>query len=259
MEQERLEDRMADLQEIVAFLDGELRTSEIEDYPGALNGLQLENSGGIDRVISAVDASLAVVEEAARQGGLLLVHHGMFWQGAQPLTGSFFRKIRAAIKGDLAIYSSHLPLDMHPAHGNNVLLARAIGLSSIEPVLVKRGFPAGVAGRCAGTREDLALAVAKAVGREVRVCPGGRSEISSVAVITGGAGSEVAKISKSGFDAFVTGEGPHWSYIEAEERGLNVIYAGHYATETFGVRDLGEHLASRFGINHDFIHRAGGL
>lgn len=251
---------MADLKEIVAFLDAELRLSEIKDYPGAMNGLQLENDGTVERVFSAVDASLAVVEEAAAAGGgLLLVHHGMFWQGAQPITGAFHRKIRAAIRGNLAIYSAHLPLDWHPVHGNNVLLAKAIGLREIFPILEKDGWPTGVAGLWERGRGDLVKATSAAVGREVTVCPGGADQIREVAVITGGAGSEVGKIAASGFDAFVTGEGPHWSYIEAEERGINVLYAGHYATETFGVNSLGARIGERFGIEAKFIQQSGGL
>lgn len=251
---------MANLHEIVSFLDSELRTAEVKDYPGAMNGLQLENDGNVSRIVSAVDASLAAVEEAARTpGSLLLVHHGMFWQGAQPLTGPFFRKIKAAMDGNLAIYSSHLPLDMHPVIGNNVLLAEAIGLESIHPILVKDGWAAGVAGVWSGDLDGLTAEVARAVGRNVHVCPGGGWRISSVAVITGGAGSEVAKIADLGIDAFVTGEGPHWSFIESEERGLNTIYAGHYATETFGVRRLGRDIAAKFGLDSGFLERSGGL
>ncbi len=251
---------MADLKEIVTFLDAELRLSEIKDYPGAMNGLQLENDGTVDRVFSAVDASLAVVEEAAAAGGgLLLVHHGMFWQGVQPITGAFHRKIRAAIRGNLAIYSAHLPLDWHPVHGNNVLLAKAIGLREIFPIMEKDGWPMGVAGLWEGSRSDLIVATSAAVGREVTLCPGGGDWVGQVAVITGGAGSEVGKIVELGVDAFVTGEGPHWSFIEAEERRLNVIYAGHYATETFGVKSLGCLIDQRFGMSAAFIGRPGGL
>ena len=251
---------MADLKEIVAFLNAELRLSEIKDYPGAMNGLQLENDGTVERVFSAVDASLAVVEEAvAAGGGLLIVHHGMFWQGAQQITGAYFRKIRAAIRGNLAIHSAHLPLDWHPVHGNNVLLAKAIGLREIYPILEKDGWPMGMAGLWEGSREDLIAATAAAVNREVTVCPGGADWLGKVAVITGGAGSEVGKIAALGIDAFVTGEGPHWSFIEAEERGMNVLYAGHYATETFGVKSLGSWIGQRFGIPADFIERPGGL
>jgi len=250
---------MADLKEIVAFLDAELRLSEIKDYPGAMNGLQLENDGTVNRVFSAVDASLAVVEEAALQGGgLLLVHHGMFWQGAQPITGAFHRKISAAIRGNLAIYSAHLPLDWHPVHGNNVLLAKAIGLREISPILIKDGWPMGVAGLWEGSRRDLVKATSAAVGREITLCPSGGDFVGKVAVITGGAGSEVRNIAGLGFDAFVTGEGPHWSFIEAEERGMNLIYAGHYATETFGVNSLGSWIGRNFGVRFSAIERPGG-
>ncbi len=251
---------MAELQELVRYLDAELRTSEVKDYPGAINGLQVENDGLVSQVFSAVDASLAVVEEASRNpNSLLLVHHGIFWKGAQPLTGSHFRKISAALKGNLAIYSSHLPLDMHPVIGNNTLLAEAIGLKSIRPILVKDGWAKGVAGDWEGSRDSLVAAVGKAVGGEVRVCPGGREEVVSVAVITGGAGSEVAEIAGLGMDAFVTGEGAHWNFIESEELCLNTLYAGHYATETFGVRRLGKDLAEKFELKATFLHREGGL
>ncbi len=251
---------MTRLKEIVAYLDTELRTSEVEDYPGAMNGLQMENDGNIRRVVSAVDASLAVVEEAANSPDtLLLVHHGMFWQGARPLTGPFFRKIKTAMKGNLAIYSSHLPLDMHPEIGNNILLAEAIGLRSIKPILEKNGWATGVAGEWSGRLDGLSEAVARVVGRQVNVCEGGSQDISHVGVITGGAGSEAARIAALNLDAFVTGEGPHWSFIESEERGLNTIYAGHYATETFGVRRLGRDVARRFDLESAFIQRPGGL
>jgi dinuclear metal center YbgI/SA1388 family protein len=250
---------MADLAEIVAYLDAELRVSEIKDHAGAMNGLQLANNGEVTSIFAAVDASLAVIEAAAESGCLLLVHHGMFWQGAQPLTGAFYKKIKTAMDGNLAIYSSHLPLDMHPVLGNNALLAKAIGLGGITPILEKDGFPMGVKGTWGKSRDHLAAAVSKAVCRDVTVCPGGAEKIREVAVITGAAGSEVGRIAGLGLDAFVTGEGPHWSFVEAEERGLNVIYAGHYATETFGVRALSLHLANRFGLEAGFIERPGGL
>jgi dinuclear metal center YbgI/SA1388 family protein len=250
---------MADLREIINFLDCELKTSEIRDYPGALNGLQLENNGTVNRVISAVDASLAVIEEAAKEGGLLLVHHGMFWQGAQKITGPYFQKLKAAINGNLAIYSAHLPLDFHPEIGNNILLARAIGLKSIQPILPKDGFATAVIGEWDGSRNGLQKSIEIAVGRPAQSCACGSETPRKVAVMTGGAGSEVAKIAELGIDSFVTGEGPHWSFIEAEEKKMNVFYAGHYATETFGVRALGELIAEKFGIKATFLERLSGL
>jgi len=250
---------MADLQEIVNFLDRELKTSEIRDYTAALNGLQLENDGTVNRVISAVDASLAVIEEAAKEGGLLLVHHGMFWQGAQKITGPYFQKLKAAIHGNLAIYSSHLPLDFHPEIGNNILLARAIGLQSIQPILFKEGFASAVVGEWHESRNELQKAIETAVVRPLQCCDCGVKSPRKVAVMTGGAGSEVAKIAELGIDSFVTGEGPHWSFIEAEERKMNVFYAGHYATETFGVKALGVMVADKFGLKATFLERSGGL
>jgi dinuclear metal center YbgI/SA1388 family protein len=203
---------------------------------------------------------LPVIEKAAAGGpGLLLVHHGMFWQGAQPITGAFYRKVKAAMDAGLAIYSSHLPLDFHPEWGNNVLLAKAIGLTNLRPFMETKGRAMGLKGDWHGSREKLAARLELAVGGPVHVCPGGSETLSTVGVVTGGAGSEVAKAASDGVDAFVTGEGPHWSFSLAEELGINVFYAGHYATETFGVKALASMLASRYGIPWDFIDHPTGL
>ena len=132
---------MVSLDELVTYLDQELKTGSIPDYSGAMNGLQLANAGQIGRVVAAVDASLPVIEAVAEGGpGLLIVHHGMFWQGVQPVTGAFYRKLKIAMGAGLAIYSSHLPLDIHPRLGNNILLARAIGLQNPEPFFDQKGI-----------------------------------------------------------------------------------------------------------------------
>lgn len=251
---------MADLGEIVAFLDEELNVSAIPDYPGAMNGLQLANEGGVERIVAAVDATLPVIEAAAAGGpGLLVVHHGMFWQGAQPVTGSFYRKLRIAMDAGLAVYSSHLPLDIHPEWGNNILLAKAIGLASPKSFFEQNGLLLGMRGTWSGSRNDLADALRVALGGEIHICPGGPEELRSVGVITGGAGGEVAKIATLGVDAFVTGEGPHWSYTLAEELGLNVFYGGHYATETFGVQSLVRAVGERFKLPWSFVDHPTGL
>lgn len=251
---------MVSLDEVVAYLDRELKTGTIIDYPGAMNGLQLANGGEIGRVIAAVDASLPVVQAAAEGGpGLLIVHHGMFWQGAQPVTGVFYRKLKLAMDAGLAIYSSHLPLDVHPELGNNILLARAIGITKPEPFLEQKGLSIGLRGNWDGTRGDLLQVLERVLGGRVHHCPAGPENIARVGIVTGGAGSEVAKAAASGVDTFITGEGPHWSYPLAEELGINLFYGGHYATETFGVRALTERIAGNHGIPGAFIDHPTGL
>lgn len=251
---------MAELAEIVAFLDRELKVSSISDYPGAMNGLQLANEGRVERIVAAVDASLAVIEAAAAGGpGLLIVHHGMFWQGAQPVTGAFYRKLKIAMEAGLAVYSSHLPLDIHPDWGNNILLAREMGMTNLEPFLEQKGLYLGLKGKWSGSRDEFAEKLGKVLGGRIHACPGGPESISSVGLITGGAGSEVAKVAAAGVDTFVTGEGPHWSYPLAEEFGINVFYGGHYATETFGVKTLAQVLALEFDLPQTFVDRPTGL
>lgn len=251
---------MASLQEIVAFLDAELRIAEIPDYSGAVNGLQLANGGSVTKVAAAVDASLPVVEAAVAAGAdLLVVHHGMFWQGAQPLTGAIYRKIKAAMDGGLAIYSAHLPLDVHPELGNNVLLLRALGFDACGSFFDWKGTRLGLTAEVEISRDDLCEQVAAAVGGPVHLCPGGPSLVKKVGLVTGGAGSEVAQCVREGIDTFITGEGPHWSYPLAEELGVNLLYAGHYATETFGVKALAGRLGRDFGLSWEFIDHPTGL
>lgn len=246
--------------EMVEFLDSELRLTEIPDYSGAMNGLQLENDGQVSKVVAAVDASLPVVEKAVAAGAqLLLVHHGMFWQGAQKVTGAFYRKLKTAMAGNLAIYSAHLPLDVHPEWGNNACLAREIGMMGTEAFMDWKGLAMGLRSEVDINREELLERVERAVGGKVHCCPGGPERVRNLGVVTGGAGSEIAQAAEAGVDTFVTGEGPHWSYPLAEELGVNLIYAGHYATETFGVKALAEELKTRFGTDWEFIDHPTGL
>lgn len=248
------------LQEILAWLDRELLTDSVPDYPGAVNGLQLDSYGDVPRVVAAVDASLPVMEKASSDGpGLLIVHHGMFWQGTQPLRGPFYRKIRLAMDSGLAVYSSHIPLDIHEKFGNNILLVNRIGLLDPEPFFEWKGVLLGIRGCWNDSRADLVSRVSKAVGGPVHLCPGGPELPKKIGIITGGAGSEVAKVAALGIDTLVTGEGPHWSYSLAEELGLNVLYAGHYATETFGVCALANELSSKFDLPSTFIDHPTGL
>ena len=249
------------LSSLVSTMNSLLRTGEINDYPGAVNGLQIENSGVVTRIVAAVDACEEVIRESSRvPGTLLLVHHGLFWNGVQTLTGAHYRKIKAALDGDLALYSSHLPLDLHPSLGNNILLAKALGLTKIKPALEMKGQSVGVIGKVSEMkREDFAKLLSGTVGGDVNLAPGGPKIIKTVLVVTGGAGSEVARAAALGVDAFVTGEGPHWSYTAAEELGVNLFYGGHYATETFGVKALASFVANQACLPWSFLDHPTGL
>lgn len=241
---------MVKLDTMVVDADRYLRVSEIEDYPGAHNGLQVENSGAVQRVLAAVDAGLPTVKKAAGYGAgsLLVVHHGLFWSGVQRVTGVFREKLEVMRAADMALYAVHLPLDAHATIGNNVLLAKALGLRALKPFL---GF--GQAGTFAGTLDSLAGRMEKATGRRPWVCAAGPIKPRRVGIVTGGAGNMVDKAAAAGVDTFITGEGPQWSWVWAEELGINVIYGGHYATETLGVEALAAHLGKKFGVPWKFV------
>ncbi len=252
----------ASLSSLVAQLDRELNIRAIPDYSGALNGLQLQNNEGtVGRIVAAVDACLPVVQEASKLSGpvLLLVHHGMFWSGAQCLTGSVFAKIRTAMNAGMAIYSAHLPLDVHPRLGNNALLAKALGITKTTPFFDWKGLKVGLRAQVNLTRTALVKRLATAVGGAVHVCQGGPEKVRELGIITGGAGSEIAAIAASGVDTFITGEGPHWSYTAAEELGVNLLYGGHYATETFGVKAAAAWLAAKHRLPWEFMDHPTGL
>lgn len=250
---------MKPLKDLTAYLDEFLRTASVSDYSQAMNGLHLENGGSVTRIAAAVDACEAVIAEACARGAdFLIVHHGLFWN-ASTITNGVYRKLKLATGSNLAVYSSHLPLDLHPVVGNNVILAKALGLKKLRPFLPLRGQMAGLQGEFSGSRADLVARTGKAVGGNVHVCAGGPAKPRRVGVVTGGAGSEVAAAVAGGVDTFVTGEGPHWSYTLAEELGVNVIYAGHYATETFGVKALAQHISVKFRLPWSFIDHPTGL
>lgn len=244
------------LSDLVSHLDGLLSTKEIEDYKNAINGLQLENKGNIEKIFVAVDACETVIRRAIEGGSaLLIVHHGLFWNGSAPLTGPFLRKLKIAMDGDLAIYSSHLPLDAHPHLGNNALFANALTLPQERTPFLEIGCQVEVE----IPRNELLARAEKTVGGHVHLAPGGPVICRRIGIVTGGAGSEVFKAAAAGVDTLITGEGPHWSYTAAEEVGVNILYAGHYATETFGVKALGQHLQEKFGLPWQFIDHPTGL
>lgn len=245
---------------LVEYLDEYLRVADVPDAAHAINGLQLENSGSVSRVLAAVDACQATIDAAAAEAQtLLLVHHGLFWSGLEPLRGRHGRRVRALIRGDVALYSAHLPLDVHPEVGNNAVLAARLGIAEREPFGAYHGIPVGVAGRLDVARQDLVDRLKGVLGVDPFVIPAGPNHVSRVGVVTGGAGGMIGQARDAGLDTFVTGEGAHHTYFDAEEWGLNVIYAGHYATETVGVQALAAHLALRFELPWAFFDHPTGL
>lgn len=251
---------MARLSDIITFIDQELRVGEIPDYSGAHNGLQLENNGEVTKVVAAVDASLPVIEKAiAANADLLLVHHGMFWQDVRPLKGAFYQKIKMAMDANLAIYSAHLPLDIHPALGNNVLLAKAIGLEVTGTFMEWKGIELGLSGKMDLTLGELKTRLGGVLNGPILSCGTERAAVGKVGIITGGAGSQVEEVAKQGIQTFITGEGPHWSHPLAEELGLNFLYGGHYLTEIFGIRKLGQVVSASETLGFEFIEHPTGL
>jgi dinuclear metal center YbgI/SA1388 family protein len=249
---------MADVElgAVVSYLDSYLRVDDVADSAAALNGLQVENAGRVHRVAAAVDASVRTVEETVRRGcDLLLVHHGLFWGGNVPVTGSRYRRLKPLLDAGVAVYSSHIPLDVHEEVGNNAVLARALG---IDPQ-GRFGDDIGWWGTLDLKREVLAARLDDLLGRRVHMMPFGPEVVRRVGVITGGGGSLIGAALAAGLDAYITGEGAHHTHFDAEEGGINVFYGGHYATETWGVRALAEHLEQRFGLPWEFIDHPTGL
>jgi len=245
---------------VVRHCDRLLRTDEFADWEGAVNGLQAENRGTVSCIAAAVDASLATIRLAIAAGAdLLVVHHGLFWGPTHPWTGKRYELLRLLLEHNLAVYSSHLPLDAHPRLGNNALLCAALGLKQREPFFFEKGQFIGYRSQTRLRRQELSDRLHKALKAPPKLLAGGPDICRRIGVVTGGAGSQLKKAANEGVDTFITGEGPHWTFAAAEELGVNVFYGGHYATETFGVKALAAHLSKQFKVPWTFLDHASGL
>ena len=249
------------LDTLTQYLDDYLRIAdETADAPEALNGLQVGNAGDVTRVAAAVDLCDATVRLAVEQhADCLLVHHGLFWGGLKPFVGPAYRRISGLIKGNVALYAAHLPLDRHPDVGNNVVLARMLGIKVKGEFGSYRGSSIGVWGEYHGTRDELSWALTKALGTAPRIFPFGPERVQRVGIVTGAGGTLIPQAAAAGLDTYITGEGQHWTFFDAEELGLNVYFAGHYATETVGVKALAEHISKKFSIPWVFLDHPTGL
>jgi dinuclear metal center YbgI/SA1388 family protein len=246
---------MTSLKTVVGFLDRELKIADFKD--SSHNGLQVENSGTIRRICCGVDASMAFFKEAQTKGAdLLICHHGLSWgESLAHITDLNYSRIKFLIDHDMALYACHLPLDAHPRHGNNMGIARALGLRNLKPFGVYNGSEIGFAGRLAKPMTYAAFKkkVAKAIGSELQTMDFGKRRVETVAVVSGGAAAEIAEAGQKGIDVYLSGEPALMAYSLAEEYRINAIFAGHYATEVFGVRTLGEILQKRFAVKAEFI------
>jgi dinuclear metal center YbgI/SA1388 family protein len=241
---------MAELGELIRFLDDLLDPAAFDDI--GPNGLQVPAEREIHRVVTGVTAQLELIERAvAANAQLVLVHHGLFWNFAPVgLTPRLAGRLRPLFRHDVALAAYHLPLDGHPEVGNNALLADALGAAGHVAF-------AGI-GRGATFAEPVPAAelferVAAATGREPLVFDAGPPAIRRIAIVSGGAAGRLDQAAAEGYDAFLTGEPKENVMADAREAGIHFIAAGHYATETFGVRRLGELLAGRFGVEHVWI------
>lgn len=244
-----------ELKALAVYLDEYLSVEAIEDK--SQNGLQIEGPGEVKKVAFAVDGCQVSFDRAVEEGAeLLVVHHGLFWEDSPLLVGPHFRRVRTLVEGGCGLYAVHLPLDMHPAVGHNAEMVRLLGLEDREPFGDYHGVEIGFAGRL-----DVPLDMPGLIGRMVdalgrppiRVLDYGPEEIERVGCVSGGAASLVDQVEDAGLDAYITGETSHTFFHQVVERELNVLFAGHYATETLGLLALARHIEETFDLETVFL------
>jgi dinuclear metal center YbgI/SA1388 family protein len=245
---------MAQIDHLIAALDELLRPGDFRDL--GPNGLQVPGAREVTHVVTGVSAQRELAERAVALGAqLVLVHHGLFWDfhptGLTPLLAE---RLRPLFQHDVNLAAYHLPLDAHPRYGNNALLAEALGCADTRPFGDYKGTPIGRAGTLPGiTPDELRARVREATGREPLILGAGPQTIRTIGIVSGAAADSLHEAAAAGLDAFLTGEPREHITAEARELGLHFVAAGHYATETFGVRALGELLAAQFGVEHTFV------
>jgi dinuclear metal center YbgI/SA1388 family protein len=242
-------------EELVNYLNDYLCVDEIKDY--GPQGLQVAaDCAEITRVALAVDTAPAVIEAAADwKAEMLLVHHGILWREVEPIAGPLGQRVRLLLHHGINLYAAHLPLDAHPQVGNNAVLAQMLGIEIAAWWCEPTNVPIGVVGSApAGmTLEELVRRLEAELNTQARVLAHGPQQIDTVAIISGFGADEAGAAKALGADTFVTGETSHSHYWAAADLGMNIIYAGHYATETVGVQALGRHLAQAFELEIKFL------
>ncbi len=246
--------------DLVRWLDA---TLDVHAFPDpSLNGLQVEGTDDVAKVAVAVDASLSTFEQAADVGAdMLIVHHGLFWGGAEPLAGMMGRRVRYLLEHDVNLYAAHIPLDAHRELGNNWGLARLLGMDDLRPFGDWQGHKVGVKGVFPNpvSLRDLADTIEKELGESVLVHAGGPMDVASLGIVSGAAAREIATAADEGLDAFLTGEPKHDVFHVPFERNVNALFAGHYMTETVGVNLLAGRIREEFGLETEFLLLPTGL
>lgn len=244
---------MPTLRELTEYCDARIARAGVVDFPGAVNGLQVENDGNVAKIGAAVDAGLRVFEEAARREiDFLIVHHGLFWQPQQPMTGTVFRKFKTCFDANLAVYGCHLPLDAHREIGNNAVLARELGLSVLSWELEFNGT--AFAAVCRGIpRAELAARLRRLFPETFRAIECGSENPERIAILSGSGNAAVPALASLGCDTLVTGEIKEENFVRAQDENLNLYPCGHYATERAGVCALAAELSEKFSLPWEFV------
>ena len=241
------------------YLDSLLEINSIKDSPNAMNGLQVENTGKIEKIGLAVDLCQATIEMAVKSKcNMMFVHHGIFWGGLQTVRDQLYQKLSSMIQANLGLYSAHIPLDMHPVLGNNRTLADLIGLEHLETFGEYGGEKIGLKGQVVATNADeLGKKLQRKLGAPVKVI--GKGKIETVGLVTGGAGDMVGQAITEKLDCYITGEGANQHFHEAIEGNCVLMLAGHYATETGGVKSVGKYINEKFNIETEFLDYPTGM
>jgi len=240
--------------EIVKYLNTLLDIDKIDDV--SCNGLQVQGVQTIKRIGLAVDACMAVYRKAAaRKCQMVVVHHGMIWNGLKSITGPTYEQVKFLVKSGINLYAAHLPLDLHPEFGNNIVLANALKLTSIKPFGTYHGNFIGYEGILPKpwTIQELGAACRRSLGGTFSALPFGKKKIRTVAIVSGGGSDAIPEAIDKKVDGFITGEPSHWNHHSAFEGKLNVLYLGHYHSETPGVKAVGKDLAKKFDVEAVFI------
>lgn len=246
---------MTNLSDIVSFCDNRVRRSEIADFPGAENGLQVANNGKITKIGAAVDAGLIPFQKAIEANvDFLIVHHGLFWTSPTLINEIHYQKIKTLFDGNLAVYSCHLPLDAHREIGNNALIAKALQLKQLNWFLPYQETNIGLITEAPESREALVLQLQKLFPKTFTAIEYGSHAPKKIAICSGSGNSAVNALLNAGVDTLITGELRQSHFNVAQEQKLNLYLCGHYATEVFGVQALAQELSQKFNLPYEFIY-----